>query len=170
MDESLGELKIFITQQSNITVDEMISKCLGIKEQHKSELGLVLIDYLQLMDGPLYESKDEKLSKVVIQLKEMTKVLQVPVIILSQLDRAIEHRKHKHPMLSNIREIQSVESHVDVVTMINRDEYYNPEIEDRGITEQITCKHMNGSVGTGKLLFEPQFARFRNIAQIPELI
>ena len=162
--ESLGELPIFITDKSNITVDEMISKCQGIKEQHNSELGLVVIDYLQLMDGPLSESRDEELSKVVVQLKEMAKVLQVPVIVLSQLNRAIEHRQNKRPMLSDIRETQSLESHADVVTMIYRDEYYNPETEDRGITELITCKHRNGPVGTVKLLFEPQFTRFRNLA------
>mgnify|MGYP001377641390 FL=1 len=107
--ERLGELPIFITDKSNITVDEMISKCQGIKEQHKSKLGLVVIDYLQLMDGPLCESRDEELSKVVVQLKEMAKVLQVPVIVLSQLNRAIEHRKNKRPMLSDIRETQSLQ-------------------------------------------------------------
>lgn len=160
---SLGHLPIFITDKSKITVDEMISKCQGIKEQNKSELGLVVIDYLQLMDGPLYESRDEELSKVVVQLKEMAKFLQVPVIILSQLDRAIEHRQNKRPMLSDIRETESLESHADVVTMIYRDEYYNPETEDRGITELITCKHRNGPLGTVKLLFEPQFTRFRNL-------
>ncbi len=127
-------------------------------------MGLVVIDYLQLMDGPLYESRDEELSKVVVQLKEMAKILQVPVIVLSQLNRAIEHRKNKRPMLSDIRETQSLESHADVVTMIYRDEYYNPDTEDRGITELITCKHRNGPVGTVKLLFEPQFTRFRNLA------
>ena len=162
--DRLGDLPIFITDKSNITVDEMISKCQGIKEQHKSKLGLVVIDYLQLMDGPLYESRDEELSKVVVQLKEMAKVLQVPVIVLSQLNRAIEHRKNKRPMLSDIRETQSLESHADIVTMIYRDEYYNPDTEDRGITELITCKHRNGPVGTVKLLFEPQFTRFRNLA------
>ena len=162
--ERLGQLPIFITDKSKVTVDEMISKCQGIKEQHKTELGLIVIDYLQLMDGPLYESRDEELSKVVVQLKEMAKVLNVPVIVLSQLDRAIEHRQNKRPMLSDIRETESLESHADVVTMIYRDEYYNPETVDRGITELITCKHRNGPLGTVKLLFEPQFTRFRNLA------
>ena len=164
--ERLGQLPIFITDKSKVTVDEMISKCQGIKEQHKTELGLIVIDYLQLMDGPLYESRDEELSKVVVQLKEMAKVLHVPVIVLSQLDREIEHRSNKRPMLSDIRETQSLESHADIVTMIYRDEYYNPETEDRGITELITCKHRNGPLGTVKLLFEPQFTRFRNLEAI----
>jgi len=162
--KSLGELPLFITDKSNITVDEMIAKCQDIKEQKKSELGLVVIDYVQLMDGAQYSSRDEELSKIVVQLKEMAKLLQVPVIVLSQLNRAIEHRRNKRPMLSDLRETQSLESHADVVTMIYRDEYYNPETEDRGITELITCKHRNGPVGTVKLLLEPQFARFRNLA------
>ena len=162
--KSLGELPLFITDKSNITVDEMISKCQEIKEQQKSELGLVVIDYVQLMDGPPYPSRDEELSKIAVQLKEMAKLLQVPVLVLSQLNRRIEHRRNKRPMLSDLRETQSLESHADVVTMIYRDEYYNPETEDRGITELITCKHRNGPVGTVKLLFEPQFTRYRNLA------
>ena len=162
--ERLGELPIFITDKSHLTVDEMINKCQRIKAQQESELGLVVIDYLQLMGGPLYESRKEELSKVVVQLKEMAKLLQVPVIVLSQLNSAIENRKNKRPMLSDIMETQSLESHADVVTMIYRDEYYDPDTEDRGIAELITCKHRNGPVGTVKLLFEPQFTRFRNIS------
>ena len=161
--ESLGELPLFITDKSKITVDEMMAKCQEIKEQHKSDLGLVVIDYLQLMDGPESQSRDEELSKIVVQLKEMAKLLHVPIIVLSQLNRAIEHRKNKRPMLSDLRETESLESHSDLVTMIYRDEYYNPETEDRGITELITCKHRNGPLGTVKLLFEPQFTRFRNL-------
>ena len=162
--ESLGELPLFITDKSKITVDEMMTKCQEIKEQHKSDLGLVVIDYLQLMNGPESQSRDEELSRIVVQLKNMAKLLNVPIIVLSQLNRAIEHRKNKRPMLSDLRETESLESHADVVTMIYRDEYYHPETEDRGITELIMCKHRNGPVGTVKLLFEPQFARFRNLA------
>ena len=93
----------------------------------------------------------------------MAKLLQVPVIVLSQLNRSVEYRSNKRPMLSDLRETESLESHADLVTMIYRDEYYNPETPDRGITELITCKHRNGPLGTVKLLFEPQFTRFRNL-------
>ena len=160
---ALGQWPIFITDESKITVVEMISKCQEIKVRRKTELGLVVIDYLQLMDGPQYASRDEELSKIVVQLKEMAKLLQVPVIVLSQLNRSVEYRRNKRPMLSDMRETESLESHADVVTMIYRDEYYNPETVDRGITELITCKHRNGPLGTVKLLFEPQFTRFRNL-------
>ena len=161
--DALGQWPIFITDKSKITVDEMISKCQEIKVREKTELGLVVIDYLQLMDGPQYASRDEELSKIVVQLKEMAKLLQVPVILLSQLNRSVEYRRNKRPMLCDLRETESLESHSDLVTMIYRDEYYNPETVDRGITELITCKHRNGPLGTVKLLFEPQFTRFRNI-------
>ena len=161
--DALGQWPIFITDKSKITVDEMISKCQEIKVREKTELGLVVIDYLQLMDGPQYASRDEELSKIVVQLKEMAKLLQAPVIVLSQLNRSVEYRRNKRPMLSDMRETESLESHADVVTMIYRDEYYNPETVDRGITELITCKHRNGPLGTVKLLFEPQFTRFRNM-------
>ena len=79
-------------------------------------------------------------------------------IVLSQLNRAIEHRRNKRPRLSDLRETQSLENQADIVTMIYRDEYYNPETEDRGITELITCKQTNGPVGTVKLLFETQLS------------
>ena len=161
--KNLGQLPLFMTDKSKITVDEMIAKCQEIKELRKTELGLVVIDYLQLMTGLQFGSRDEELSKVVVELKEMAKILQVPVIVLTQLNRSIEQRNNKHPMLSDIRETQSLESHADIVSMIYRDEYYNPETADRGIVELITCKHRNGPVGTVKLLFEPQFTRFRNL-------
>ena len=94
----------------------------------------------------------------------MARKLDVPVLVLSQLDRDIEHRCNKRPMLSDLRETQSLETHADLVVMMYRDEYYDPDTTERGIAELITCKHRNGPVGTVKLLFEPQFTRYRNLA------
>ena len=116
------------------------------------------------MDGPVPEFRDDELSRITRQLKVMACELQVPIIVLSQLNRRIEARSNKLPMLSDIRESGSIENNADLVVMVYRDEYYNPETEDRGITELITCKHRNGPIGTVKLLFEPQFTRFRNLA------
>ena len=160
----LGELPIFISDQRNITVKEIHEKSEKIKEEFRNKLGLVLIDYLQLLDGPPYETRDEELSKVVIAMKNMATQLDVPVVLISQLKRELEYRENKRPMLSDLRETQAMEEHADIISMIYRDEYYNPETIDRGITELITCKHRNGPVGTVKLLFEPQFTRFRNLA------
>ena len=115
------------------------------------------------MDGPNQQSRDEELSKIIVDLKEMAKTLKVPILLMSQLNRHVEFRRNKRPMLSDLRETTSLESHADMVVMIYRDEYYDPDTEDPGITELITCKHRNGPVGTVKLLFEPQFTRFRNL-------
>ena len=90
--------------------------------------------------------------------------LEVPVIITSQLKRELETRLNKRPMLSDIRDSEVIENKADLIAFIYRDEYYNPETEDRGITEIIVTKQSNGPVGTVKLLFEPQYTRFRNLA------
>ena len=161
---TLGELPIFISDQRNITVEEILEKSKKVKDEWGKELGLVLIDYLQLMDGPPYETRDEELAKVVIAIKNMAIMLDVPVILMSQLSRELEYRENKRPMLGDLRGTQAMEEHADIISMIYRDEYYNPETQDRGITELITCKHRNGPVGTVKLLFEPQYTRFRNLA------
>ena len=94
----------------------------------------------------------------------MARELDVPVICLSQLNRAAEHREGHRPRMSDLRESGAIEQDADVIAFIYRDEYYNPETPDRGITEVIVTKHRNGPVGTVKLLFEPQFTRFRNLA------
>ena len=130
----------------------------------------MVIDYVQLIDGPNKVYRDEELSKIILDLKVMAKTLDVPLLLMSQLSRHAEYRENKRPMLSDLRETTSLESHADIVVMIYRDEYYDPDTCDRGITELITCKHRNGPIGTVKLLFEPQFGRFRNIAQTSELI
>ena len=132
-------------------------------EQGK-ELGLVMIDYLQLMEGSGSDNRVQELSRITRGLKQMARELNVPVIALSQLSRGVEARTNKRPMLSDLRESGSIEQDADLVLMIYRDEYYNPETADRGITEVIVTKHRNGPVGTVKLLFEPQFTRFRNLA------
>ena len=143
----------------------MLAKCQQIQETTKKSLGLVVIDHVQLMDGQKYlECRDAELGKIISDLKQMAKTLEVPIIVMSQLSRDVEHRTNKRPMLSDLRETQSLESHANMVVMIYRDEYYNPESDERGITELITCKHRNGPLGTVKLLLEPQFTRFRNLA------
>ena len=162
--KTLGQLPIHINDKRDISVEEMTTQCQSIMKESGKSLGLVVIDYVQLMEGTNKESRDEELSHIVIALKAMAAKLQVPVVVLSQLNRAIEHRKNKRPMLSDLRETQSLECHADMVVMIYRDEYYNPESEQRGITELITCKHRNGPLGTVKMLFEPKYTRFRNLA------
>jgi len=161
---TLGQLPIFIADDPRMTVENMIAKCAMVKQQQEKELGLILVDYLQLMDGQVYTSRDDELSGITRCLKAMAAELKVPVIVLSQLNRRLESRINKRPMLSDLRESSSIENNADLVVMMYRDEYYTADSIERGITELIVCKHRNGPVGTVKLLFEPEFTRFRNLA------
>ena len=166
--ENIGRRKIYINDKSTISIKEIQDICSTIKDQSKNKkLGLIVIDFVQLMEldqTSLDLSRDEELTKIAIKLKKLAIELDVPVLVTSQLEREIERRNNKRPMLSDIRDTTALEGFADIITMIYRDEYYEPETEDRGITELITCKHRNGPVGTVKLLFEPQFTRFRNLA------
>lgn len=160
---SLAELPIFIDDTPNITVTEMRSKTRRLQAENGGALGLVLIDYLQLMEGGS-DNRVQELSRITRSLKGLARELSVPVIALSQLSRSVESRTNKRPMLSDLRESGSIEQDADLVMMIYRDDYYNPDTPDRGITEIIIAKHRNGPTGTIKLLFDPQFTKFRNLA------
>jgi replicative DNA helicase len=159
----LSQFPIFIDDTPNITVNEMRSKARRLQAEH-GELGLVLIDYLQLMEGSGSDNRVQELSKVTRSLKGLARELNVPIIALSQLSRGVESRTNKRPMMSDLRESGSIEQDADLILMLYRDEYYNPDTPDRGISEIIITKHRNGPVGTVKLLFEPNFTRFRNLA------
>lgn len=160
----LSQLPVFIDDTPNISVTEMRSKCRRLQAEQGGALGLVLVDYLQLMEGSGSDNRVQELSKVTRSLKGLARELQVPVIALSQLSRGVESRTNKRPMMSDLRESGSIEQDADLIMMLYRDEYYNPDTPDRGIAEVIITKHRNGPVGTIKLLFEPQFTRFRNLA------
>jgi replicative DNA helicase len=160
----LSQLPVFIDDTPNISVAEMRSKSRRLQAEQAGALGLILIDYLQLMEGSGSDNRVQELSKVTRSLKGLARELQVPIIALSQLSRGVESRTNKRPMMSDLRESGSIEQDADVVMMLYRDEYYNPDTPDRGIAEVIITKHRNGPVGTIKLLFEPQYTRFRNLA------
>ncbi|NJL20564.1 MAG: replicative DNA helicase [Leptolyngbyaceae cyanobacterium SM1_3_5] len=161
---TLSQLPIFIDDTPNISVGEMRSKARRLQAEQGGTLGLILIDYLQLMEGTGSENRVQELSRVTRSLKGLARELNVPIIALSQLSRGVESRTNKRPMMSDLRESGSIEQDADLVMMLYRDEYYNPDTPDRGIAEIIITKHRNGPVGTVKLLFEPQFTRFRNLA------
>lgn len=159
----LTELPIYIDDSANITVTEMKSQARRLQAEIGGELGLILIDYLQLMEGG-GDNRVQELSKITRSLKGLARELNVPVIALSQLSRGVEARTNKRPMMADLRESGSIEQDADLVIMLYRDEYYNPDTPDRGVAEIIITKHRNGPTGTVKLLFDPQFTRFRNMA------
>jgi replicative DNA helicase len=161
---SLSQLPVFIDDTPNISVTEMRSKARRLQSEQGGALGLIMIDYLQLMEGSGSENRVQELSRVTRSLKGLARELNVPIIALSQLSRGVESRTNKRPMMSDLRESGSIEQDADLIIMLYRDEYYNPDTPDRGIAEIIINKHRNGPVGTVKLLFEPQFTRFRNLA------
>ncbi|MCS7030515.1 MAG: replicative DNA helicase [Gloeomargarita sp. SKYG116] len=161
---TLAQLPIFIDDSASATVMEIRSKCRRLLAE-QGNLGLVLIDYLQLMDSGSSgnENRVLELSRMTRGLKTLARELQVPVIVLSQLSRGVEHRTNKRPMLSDLRESGSIEQDADVVIMLYRDEYYHPDTPDRGIAEVIIAKHRNGPTGVAKMLFDAHFTQFRNL-------
>lgn len=161
---TLSELPIFIDDTPNVTVTEIRSKCRRLVAEQGGGLGLILLDYLQLMESSASDNRVQELARITRGLKGLARELNVPIIALSQLSRSVESRTNKRPMMSDLRESGSIEQDADLVIMLYRDDYYNPDTPDRGIAEVIITKHRNGPVGVVKLLFDPQFTRFRNLA------
>ena len=158
---------IYLIDKTSVQVEEIKIFCEEVKNKNEKELGIIVIDYLQLMEDKSLSdniSREDEISKILSNLKNLAINLEVPILITSQLKRELETRINKRPMLNDLRESDEIENRADLIAFIYRDEYYNPESEDRGITEIIVTKQENGPVGTVKLLFEPQYTRFRNLA------
>jgi len=160
---NLVELPIFIDDTANLTVMQMRAQLRRLKAEKKDELGLVLLDYLQLMEGSGSENRVQELSRITRSLKGLARELNVPVIALSQLSRGVEQRTNKRPMLSDLRESGSIEQDADLVLMLYRDEYYQPDSVDRGVAEIIIAKHRNGPTGIVKMLFQAELTKFLNL-------
>lgn len=161
----LGNWPMFIDETGGITVQEMRSKA-RIVQQQQGEIGLIVVDYLQLMSGTKSRGKEagrvEEVSEISRGLKALAKDLQVPVLALSQLSRAVESRQDKKPMLSDLRESGSIEQDADIVMFIYRDEYYNKDSERPGAADIIIAKQRNGPVGEVSLIFRNQITKFIN--------
>lgn len=164
---SLADSPIFIDDTPGITISEIRSKLRRLSAEQNG-LGMVLIDYLQLITGRSRggaENRQQEISEISRQLKGLARELNVPVIALSQLSRAVEQRQDKRPMLSDIRESGSIEQDADIVAFLYRDDYYNPETEDKNIIEIIIAKQRNGPTGKVKLAFLKEFNKFVNLAK-----
>lgn len=169
--DSVAKAPIYIDDTPGSTLTDIRAKCRRLKMEEKN-LGLVLIDYLQLIESSGREDRMQQISAISRGLKILAKELDVPVLALSQLSRAVESRNDKRPMLSDLRESGSIEQDADIVMFIYRDEYYKKDDEDeediatraasKGESEIIIAKHRNGSVGTVKLLFQDNITKFKN--------
>ncbi len=168
--EALQRLSLYIDDAPGLTMPALRSKARRLKAEHP-ELGLLIIDYLQLMQGSgnAKESREQVISNISRGLKILAKELQIPVIALSQLNRSLEARTDKRPMMSDLRESGAIEQDADIILFIYRDEVYNPESPDKGIAEVIIAKQRSGPIGTVKLAFLGQFTLFRNYAD-PETV
>jgi replicative DNA helicase len=157
----LADAPVYIDDTESVTVLEIRAKARRLKQ--RSGLGLVIIDYLQLMSGPRRsENRQQEISEISRSLKILARELKVPVIAVSQLSRAVESRQDKRPMLADLRESGAIEQDADVVMFIYRDERYNPDSTDKGTAEIIVAKHRNGPVGHLKLTFLEHYTKFAN--------
>ena len=167
--DRLSGAPIFIDDTAGISVLEMRSKARRLKVEH--DLSLIIIDYLQLMQGSGGkggENRQQEISEISRSLKGLARELGVPVIALSQLSRSVESRQVKKPMLSDLRESGSLEQDADIVAFLYREDYYNPDTENKNITEIIVAKHRNGPVDSVQLFFHKQFTRFADLTRMPE--
>lgn len=162
--ELIGASNLIIDDTPGITVTELRSKCRKYKLEH--DISLVVIDYIQLMSsGSRAESRQQELSDISRSLKSLARELNIPVIALSQLNRSVETRSDHRPMMSDIRESGAIEQDADVIMFLYRDDYYNPETEERNVAEIIIAKQRNGPTGTVKLTWQPKYTRFVNMAR-----
>jgi len=160
---SLSNSGIFIDDTPGVKIGELRSKCRRLKQEHG--LGMILIDYLQLIlgDGRSGENRQQEVSEISRSLKALARELEVPVIALSQLSRGVEQRQDKRPMMSDIRESGSIEQDADIVAFLYRDDYYDKESENKDIIEIIIAKQRNGPVGTVQLAFVKEYNKFVNL-------
>ena len=159
----IGDSELIIDDTPGISISEMRSKCRKYKLEH--DLKLIIIDYLQLMSGSgrNSDSRQQEISDISRSLKALARELNVPVIALSQLSRAVEQRPDHRPMLSDLRESGAIEQDADVVMFIYRDDYYNKDTELKGISEIIIAKQRNGPIGTVNLAWLPEYTKFANL-------
>ncbi len=162
--DKLAKAPIWVDDTGSITMMEIRSKARRLKSQ-EPDLGLIVVDYLQLMtSGATVENRVQEVSQISRQLKVLARDLDVPVLAMSQLSRAVEQRHDKRPILSDLRESGSIEQDSDIVMFIYRDEYYNDDTDQQGLAEVNVAKHRNGPTDSIKLSFLKRYAKFSDLA------
>lgn len=158
----VGKSNLIIDDTPGISIAELRSKCRKFKLEH--DLGIIIIDYLQLMSGGKHsESRQQEISEISRSLKAVARELNIPVVALSQLSRAVEQRPDHRPMLSDLRESGAIEQDADVVMFLYRDDYYNKDTDKKNIAEVIIAKQRNGPIGTVELVWLPNYTKFANM-------
>jgi replicative DNA helicase len=164
----LAEADIFIDDTPALSINELRAKARRLHREHP--LGMIVVDYLQLLRSPAYShSREQEISDISRSLKALAKELYVPVVSLSQLNRSVESRSDKRPMMSDLRESGAIEQDADVIMFIYRDEVYNKESIDRGVAELIIGKQRNGPTGSVRSAFSGEFTRFDNLEEGPSV-
>ncbi|WP_429351292.1 replicative DNA helicase [Paenibacillus sp. 4624] len=165
----LGETNLFIDDSASLTAQGIINKCRRLKQ--KFGLDMVVIDYLQLISGDKgKENRQQEVTDISRKLKQLARELHIPVIALSQLNRGVEQRQDKRPMMSDLRESGAIEQDADIVAFLHREDYYDAETEKKNIIEVIIAKQRNGPVGTVELVFLKQFNKFANYERTPQAL
>jgi replicative DNA helicase len=168
----IHDAPIYVDDTPALTVLELRAKARRLKRMKEANLGLIVVDYLQLMrgSGTRDESREQEISQISASLKALAKELKVPVIALSQLNRQVESRNPPKPRMADLRESGAIEQDADVIAFIYRDEVYNPQTRDAGIAEILIAKQRNGPVGDVRLAFRSEFTRFENLDEtsLPE--
>jgi len=159
----LYEAPVFVDDSPVVTVTDIRAKCRRLKRQHGLEL--IVVDYLQLMQGTSRENRQQEIADISRSLKNLARELEVPMIAVSQLNRNLESREDKRPRLGDLRESGSLEQDADIVIFIYRDEYYNESSDKRGIAEVQVAKHRAGSTGTVEMTFMPEFTKFSDLGR-----
>lgn len=160
----LGNAPIYINDSTDVGLSDIRAKCRRLKVE--KNLGLIVIDYLQLMQGPKSESREKEIGAISRSLKKLAIELDIPIIALSQLSRAPDQRADHRPMLSDLRESGSIEQDADIVLFLYRDDIYNPDTDQKNITECIVAKHRAGETGTVKMGWNGQFTKFMNLDSV----
>lgn len=160
----IAEAPIYIDDTPALTVTAMRAKARRLSRDTK--LSMIIVDYLQLMRSPFYaKSREQEIADISRSLKALAKELNIPVVALAQLNRSVESRVDKRPMMSDLRESGAIEQDADLISFIYRDEVYNPETVDKGVAELILAKHRSGPTGTVRLAFSPEHTRFDNLEE-----
>lgn len=165
---TLCDLKMHVDESGSLSINDIVSRARKLSRDCKGNLGLIVIDYIQLASGSKikrYENRAQEVSDISKQLKALAKELKIPIIALSQLNRGLENRDDKRPMMSDLRESGALEQDADLIMFIYRDEIYYPKSKHKGMAEIIIGKQRNGPIGTIYLNFKGEYSSFENCAQ-----